>query len=282
MIFISTGGFKDKMAWESSKELTNFGLNNIELSGGIYSKENLNKLKNMKQFASFRIHNYFPPPPQPFVFNLASLNHDTLKKSREHARTALQYANELESPIYSFHAGFLLDPKVEELGKRILKRDLFNRNESIKIFLDSINNLADYSMSQGVELLIENNVLSEKNYKEFKTNPLLMTSADESIFIMENTPINVNLLIDVAHLKVSSNSLNFSPAYFFDQCNQWIKGYHFSDNNGKTDSNDSFDEKSWFWPFIKSDLNYYTIEVYNKPIMFLKELSKLVSKKLEI
>jgi sugar phosphate isomerase/epimerase len=282
MIFISTGGFKNQMAWEITQKYISFGLNNIELSGGLYSSENLIKLKQMKSLTSFRVHNYFPPPSKPFVFNLASLNPDTLERSRKHAIKAIQCANELESPIYSFHAGFLLDPKVEELGKKIRKRNIFNRNESMDIFVDSVNNLAEYAISQGVELLIENNVLSENNYKEFKTNPFLLATDSECVFTMENTPNNVRLLIDVAHLKVSSNSLHFNPVDFLKNCNQWIHGYHFSDNDGKSDSNHSFDEKSWFWPYLRKDLKYYTIEVYNKPISVLKKLSRLVSKKINM
>ena len=65
---------------------------------------------------------------------------------------------------------------------------------------------------------------------------------------MENTNENVNLLIDVAHLKVSSNSLKFNQT-MFEICDPWIKAYHLSDNNGLSDTNEPFSEDAWFWDF---------------------------------
>ena len=43
----------------------------------------------------------------------------------------------------------------------------------------------------------------------------------------------------------------------------WISGYHLSDNDGLEDSNQPFTEDAWYWPYLKNDINYYTIEVYN-------------------
>ena len=63
------------------------------------------------------------------------------------------------------------------------------------------------------------------------------------------------MLIDVAHLKVSSNSLNFNPKVtFLEKLDEWIAAYHLSENDGTSDDNEKFREDSWFWPFLKKDL----------------------------
>ena len=72
MIYISTGGFHNKNAFQASKDLMDAGCTFIELSAGKYSESLLSDLRSLANSANFQIHNYFPPPKNPFVFNLAS------------------------------------------------------------------------------------------------------------------------------------------------------------------------------------------------------------------
>ena len=88
------------------------------------------------------------------------------------------------------------------------------------------------------------------------------------------------MLLDVAHLKVSARSLRFDKYEMFSACDHWIKGYHFSDNDGKSDSNQRVDSGSWFWPYIKNDENYYSLEVYDTDIDELKDQIKITRKAL--
>ena len=41
-----------------------------------------------------------------------------------------------------------------------------------------------------------------------------MGDPEETLKIMKNSPNNIKLLVDVAHLKVSANSLNYNQIYF--------------------------------------------------------------------
>jgi sugar phosphate isomerase/epimerase len=278
MIFISTGGYKSSVASNTAEQFLKGGIKSIELSGGTYS-DNLKKdLLKLKKKIFFQVHNYFPPAELPFVFNLASTDEEISKKSYDHAINAINWAQELGGTTYSFHSGFLIDPKPEELGKKINKRNLYNREHALEKFIFNVNRLSDYADSKSISLLIENNVLSNNNIIEFDDNPLLMTSPLECKYVMENTDENVNLLIDVAHLKVSSNSLKFNPQTMFEICDPWIKAYHLSDNNGLSDTNEPFSEDAWFWDFLKKDINYYSIEVYNKNIEDLVRLRNMTKK----
>ncbi len=281
MIFLSTGGVSDQPAWKTSKLFENQGIESIELSGGLPDRNHLEKLKSLSERLTFQIHNYFPPPEEPFVFNLASVDREIGQTSLRHVETAMHWAIELGRPIYSFHGGFLLDPKVNELGKRIGNRGLFNRIDAMHLFLERVNLLANRASELGVELLIENNVLSANNAIEFKDPPFLLLTDDECVELMQQTPNNVNLLIDVAHLKVSARSLNFDKINFLKRCDQWIRAYHLSDNNGRQDSNEPVDNNSWFWPYLKRDLDYYSLEVYNKTPVELAQQYELAKKCLE-
>jgi sugar phosphate isomerase/epimerase len=281
MIYISTGGFKYQTAYKTSKFLAENGFLAIELSGGIYEKNQLKKLKDLqtKYDIQFKVHNYFPPPLNPFVFNLGSLNKDIARLSIQHVKNAIDYSKELRSDVYSFHAGFLLDPGVSELGETISSRQLYDRTEAMKVFIERVNDLSIYALSKKVSLLIENNVISSSNYKQFFGDPLLMTNKSECIYIMENTPSNVNLLVDVGHLKVSSQSLGLDAILFLTKCKKWIKAYHFSENNGMEDENKEFDSNSWFWPHIINGLDYYSLEVYTSSLNVLSGQCELAEAK---
>ena len=271
MINISTGGQKFNSGYDISLEYIKSGIKHIELSGGKYDNDQLSKLVKLKNEASFQIHNYFPPPEKPFVLNLASLNSDIAKLSIEHIKKGINWAYELESFVYSFHAGFLLDPKINELGRKVSSQKLFNREESTLRFIERLNEIDNYAKTKGVKLLIENNVLSKKNFDQFGCDPFIMANEVDFLKIMKNTSKNVELLIDLAHLKVSANSLGFDPIKFLINTDKWIKAYHLSDNDGTRDSNEPISKNSWFWPYLKKNVSYHTLEVHNKSSQELYE-----------
>jgi sugar phosphate isomerase/epimerase len=279
-IYISTGGFNRIPAYKSVKKLINYGAKNIELSGGTYSSDNIKKLRAYKKKINFQIHNYFPPPKIPFVLNLASQNSLIAKRSFKHIETSIKKCKQIGSNYYSFHAGFLCDIKVNELGKKIVKKKLFNRKESISIFLKRVKKLSILAKKNRIMLLVENNVLSNNNLKEFKSNPLLMCDPKETLKIAKQFPLNVKLLIDVAHLKVSAKTLNFDPKDMFNKCEKYIGGYHLSDNDGKSDSNMPFSNNAWFWKHLNKKINYLSVEVYNLNKKKLLNLKKIVLQKL--
>ena len=279
-IYISTGNYSKLPADKTSEKLIASGIDAIELSGGSYSSNTIENLCKLKKKASFQIHNYFPPPKIPFVFNLASQDKEVLKLSLNHAYHAIDCCLKLGAKYFSFHAGFLCDLQVNELGKKIKRRKLYNRKKSVDIFLEKISLISKKAENNGIKIMVENNVFSQINKKEFLDNPLLMCDAKECLQIMNQVPKNVKLLIDVAHLKVSSNSLGFNPVTMINECSYYAGGYHLSDNNGFSDTNDSFLENAWFLKYLRTDLEYYSIEVYGKPINEIIKLKDIVKQKL--
>ena len=250
-IYFSTGGYKNQNTFDVVNDLVSKGINCIELSGTSYSPNNIEKLIEFLPIAKFQIHNYFPPPKIPFVINLASMNQDIYQKSLDHIFYAIENCNKINSTNYSFHAGFLCDINVNEIGKGVKKKILQNRKDTISLFIDRLKIVSEKAKKHGVNIMIENNVLSKKNLDIFSDNPFLMCDSTECKQIISNTPDNIKLLLDVAHLKVSANSLNFEYKEFFEKCDELIGGYHLSDNDGLSDSNKVYDENSWFWKFIK-------------------------------
>ena len=276
-IYISTGGYSSLSADKSSEKLIEADINSIELSGGIYSKNTIDNLCKLKNRAKFQVHNYFPPPKIPFVLNLASQNSDILNLSLSHVDYALDCCLKLGATYYSFHAGFLCDLKVSELGSQIKKRKLYNREKSIDYFLKSVSSISKKAENKGIKIMIENNVLSTKTKNEFHGNPLLMCDAEECVKIIKQVPQNVKLLLDVAHLKVSAKSLGFDPIEMMKKCDDCVGGYHLSDNDGLSDTNETFLKDAWFLKYLKPDLDYYSMEVYEKSTNKMKKLIDIVN-----
>lgn len=262
MICCSTGGFPDEPGWRVARRLAAAGARGVELSGGAYDEDMLARLKESNADVELRLHNYFPPPEHPFVFNLASLNDEIRRRSLDHATKAIRWSAELGSPVFSFHGGFLYDPGLSELGKPFEGGTLYDRTCGRERFLESVEGLAVYGRAKGVSLLIENNVLTASNRDRFDENPLLMVDVDQCEDIISRTPDNVRLLVDVAHLKVSAVTLGFDPVEFLSECRGGIGGYHLSDNDGRIDDNRPVTPDSWFWSYLKPDLEYYCLEVY--------------------
>ena len=107
-----------------------------------------------------------------------------------------------------------------------------------------------------------------------------MTEYKEAIKIMKKTKDNVNMLLDVAHLKVSSKTQKLSKTNFLKKCHKWIRAYHLSDNEGINDTNDDLKNHSWFWKYLKKDVLYYSLEIKFKNLKNLKNQIKLANLKI--
>ena len=266
MIYVSTSGIKKKISLINLVKLFNDNeIYNIELSGGKYEKDIYKKLKIISKYNNIIFHNYFPVPKKPFVINLASNDHKKRKLSINHVKNSIKLLNKLHIKTFSVHGGFLFDPPEKKLGKNFMKIELQNRNKCIEIFVKSLKELSLYAKKYNVEILLENNVLTKENYSTFGANPFLMVDYIECLKIMKKTPKNINMLVDVGHLKVSAKTLKFSKRNFIINCRKWIKAYHLSDNDGYMDTNNAITKNSWFIKLIASKkIKFYSLEIKHK------------------
>ena len=210
------------------------------------------------------MHNYFPPPKEDFVINIASLNTEIYEKSISHCLNSIRLSKKLGADRYSIHAGFLIDPGVKEIGvgKNLKKKQLYDINLATKKMLYSIK-LFNKEAGNDLKIYIENNVISKKNYEKYQNNPFLLTTRNDYENLSKS--INFNLLLDVAHLKVSSNTLgrNFKEDldFLFDKTDY----LHLSSNDSLEDTNNNILSDKNLVEFLKvKDLKEktLTLEVY--------------------
>ena len=237
MIYISSFCIKAKTVRESIERLASLGYRRIELSGGMAKEEDMTRtlLSLKKDFGVDLIcHNYFPPPPENFVLNLASLDDGIFRKSVDHFKKAVELSQQLEAPVFGLHAGFFMDIPVEQIGKQIKLQKLYDQQACFDRFCKGFEEIK--RRSGKIKLYVENNVLSATNYKEFGgVNPLMLTSFADYIELKKR--LDFELLLDVGHLKVSAQTFNFN--FQKELKNFWPQSdyIHISDNDGLGDSN---------------------------------------------
>jgi sugar phosphate isomerase/epimerase len=267
MMYVSSSCVKATGIKEAVEELHAFGFNNIELSGGTrpYSAMTDDLLALKKKGINFLCHNYFPPPTENFVLNLASLNEDIYKRSMDHVNKALELSFVLGADRFAVHAGFLIDIPLAEVGKSVSSTKLFDTKEAMARFVEAIKILQKKAQYNNVVLYIENNVLSDTNFSNFgRTNPFFICTKKDVEEIRQLVP-GVKILADLAHLKVSCKTLglNFEEeAGFFVSNTDYI---HLSDNDGLSDSNKEITKDSELLNLLqKMDLKnkIITFEVY--------------------
>jgi sugar phosphate isomerase/epimerase len=202
------------------------------------------------------VHNYFPPPTEPFLLNLASQDKGNLRRSLDHCRTAIDLSSELGSGIYAAHGGFGADLGPALLGnpeaQAALPEDRFVPYERIyATLLESVRTLCAYGHKQGVRFLIENNVLSPLN-GERGHRLIPMAHPRELLRLAEEVgDPNFGLLIDVGHANVSASALQFDRDEFIAMLAPHIAAFHLSDNDGVLDQNLPFKKDAWFMRYLR-------------------------------
>lgn len=267
MIYISSSCVKHSKIKDSVQELVKNGFKNIELSGGTeYYKDFENDLLELKDKynLNYRCHNYFPPPKKHLVLNLASLNDNIYTQTFNHLKSAIELSSRLEATSFGFHAGFFLDIKVSEIGKKLSKGSLFDKQDSISRFCHGFKELK--MLAGDIELYIENNVYSVTNAKTYNNeNIFMLTNYEEYKDLKEM--IDFKLLLDVAHLKVSSSTLNLD---FEDELSKMISSsdyIHISDNDALQDLNNMLQKDSDLVKLLKKQNlknKDFTLEIYDE------------------
>ncbi len=248
MIYASTSCLKNpsnviRVLEEYEKE----GIENVEL-GSVHSNFDISKLKRFD--FNFLIHNYFPPPKNPFNFNLASQNLTIRNKSINLAKKAIDLCQKINSPIYTFHAGFTVDP--EKLGSKFSRKNIVNRETAISTYIESLGDIIEYSKKNSVKIAMEPNVVQKFNLIKNKNKLSLFADIDELKYLYKFiNKKDLGLLLDLGHTNVTATWLNFNRDEFVDFCKNKTLAVHISNNDGKKDQHKALTKDCWHLSKLK-------------------------------
>lgn len=269
-IYFSSGAFGYRSSKKLIEQATTYNVDHIELSSGMtYSPDFLQPIREAKDPITWLVHNYFPPPKVPFVLNLASVDDEIRQQSIAMCQHAIDLCVEFGAPFYSVHSGFVLPLTPDDLGKperqaEIARNLNINYEDAYSIFVETVRFINDYAKERGIQLLLENNVMSPLSIGS-SPNQLLMTQPNEfDRFFSDINDSNCGLLMDVAHLKVSANAHQFDCVQALKQATPHIRCLHLSDNDGIYDNNQPITASSWFLSSLPDFQDVpIVIEVYN-------------------
>ena len=242
MIYASTNCLKNprdiiRVLEEYEKE----GIENVEL-GSVHSYFDILELK--KFHFNFLIHNYFPPPKIPFNFNLASQNNTIRRKSINLAKKAIELCQKINSPIYTFHAGFTVDP--EKLGSKFSRNNMINREAALSTYIESLGEIIEFSKKNSVKIAMEPNVVQKFNLVKNENPLLLFAEIDEIKYLYKFVcKKDLGLLLDLGHTNVTATWLNFNRDNFVKFCKDKVLAIHISNNNGKKDQHKGLTNDCW-------------------------------------
>ncbi|MGE4297186.1 MAG: sugar phosphate isomerase/epimerase family protein [Desulfovibrionaceae bacterium] len=236
-LFVSSVASGERSVERAVTSLVAHGFYSVELTGGHDFVDGLGDTLVLLQHelhAHFMVHNYFPPQRADFVLNLASLDPTVADNSMRLCREAIGMAQLLGSNAYSIHAGFYLDPKVSDLGKGFTGRIVASRDAAMSVFCERLTRLsADYP---DMTFYLENNCYTQKAHSRYGDVPhSMLCTFNDFMELKENIPFK--LLLDVAHLYVTSKSLGLSFEREYAQFVDHAEYIHISDNDGRSDLN---------------------------------------------
>lgn len=267
MIYASTSCLKNPQdVFRVLDEYEKAEIENVEL-GSVHSNFNVNELKKFN--FNFLIHNYFPPPKTPFNFNLASQNKTIQKKSINLAKKAIDLCYKINSPLYTFHAGFTVDPP--KLGAPFPREKIPERSKTVETYIESLDKIVRYAYDRGIKIAMEPNVVQKFNLVDNMNKLCLFAEFDEiNIILKLFSKKELGILLDLGHTAVTAHWLKYDKDEFVKKCKRRVLAIHISNNNGKQDQHKPLTKNCWaltqisFFkniPIILETMNLSTTEI---------------------
>ena len=287
--FLSTSCFRGEKLFNAIEKCGELSDKKVEISAP-HPYETLDELKKIfktfvKKDYNFVFHNYFPTPKKSFVLNIASSDQDTIKSCGEMCESVIELSPFANSNLYGIHAGYLSKATVAKDGNFKFDDLEPNYKNSLKNATTFVNSIHAKFKNKNINLVIEN------LFPSISRRSSLFCSLDEIKEFMSLIPKDVGLLLDLGHLNISSNLLEFDKNIFLekflDLFGHRLLEVHISENNGVKDEHLAVRKNSWQLKAIKniyevkpslSKNRVYCLEARNSKINDLKISLSLINK----
>jgi sugar phosphate isomerase/epimerase len=219
-------------------------LKNVELGATHSYRDGLEPHRFRRYGFNLIPHNYFPPPSERIVVNLASQDATILERSRRQIKRSIDFCQALGTDFFSFHSGFRLEP--DEHYRLRANGSAAPYEAAFATFVESVKEINSHAQEKGVRIAIENHGMPEKDLSRGKNLTYMLCEAWEFERLWAAVPsANVGMLLDLGHLKLASQSLGFDKEEFLDRVKERVLSVHVHDNNGRADEHGEVTEGSW-------------------------------------
>jgi sugar phosphate isomerase/epimerase len=230
----------------------------------------------------YLVHNYFPVPKESFVVNIASLDENIHQRSIKHIKDSIDFCSKINARLYTFHPGFLTDPKGSNPSNQ--NYDFQWDNEFLKKanyemawerMVVAFQEIIHYAREKQVTIAFE----TEGSFH--KKDHLMMQQPKEYerfLKLFSSDAIGINL--NIGHLILAANTFGFSYQTFVDLIADYVVAMELSHNNGVEDQHLPLQSDGWYWSLIL-DKRFSEVkkilEFRNTNILKIKETLQLFS-----
>jgi sugar phosphate isomerase/epimerase len=272
-LYLSSSFMKTERIGDVLELMAQEGIRNIELSGGTSPESRT--LETLRQCRSdlqvrYQIHNYFPPEPLNLVLNIADPDPAARARCVAFIARSMDLAAELGLKLYSVHAGYLSHLRIGADGETFepAASHGLSRREGQRIMTETVLKLGEMARSRGIRLAIENLFPLDAEAGDFS----LLCRPEEIFSFLEEIAEGdeIGLLLDLGHVHISAEVLEFEEASFIEELSRrWkhkLYAIHLSHNHGRFDDHLPIPARSWLSDLLgMMDLTQVpvTVEVRN-------------------
>ncbi len=228
MILVSTSSSGQRDIHKALDFFKDININNIEIGAFHKPVGDLNKIIQFKKEnnTNFTVHAFFPPSTPPMMLNFGSDDPELLKKYISFSKNSLEFCRKIDALMYSIHTGY--ECEVDHMampkeGKKSSNETIFNNTKN------SIIELAEYADSYGLKIAFENH--SSMDREMYFSRPEDLLKLHKAI-----GKKNAGFLLDLGHLNIASNKLNFNLKEALEKMKDHIFQFHIHYNEGDWDN----------------------------------------------
>ncbi len=280
-LYVSTTFLNDNISLkESLSLLEKIGISAVEIGSNHCYESNYSYVKDYS--FEYLVHNYFPVPKESFVVNIASLDENIYQRSIKHIKDSIDFCSKINARLYTFHPGFLTDPK----GSNLSNQNYDFQWESVRLkttsyeaawerMTDAISEIAPHACNRKVPIAFE----TEGSFH--KKDHLMMQQPKEYERFLNFFPLDaIGINLNIGHLILAANAFEFSYKTFVDIVADYVVAMELSHNNGVEDQHLPLQSDGWYWPLIldkRFENTYKILEFRNTSILTIKETLLLFS-----
>jgi sugar phosphate isomerase/epimerase len=258
------------------------GIKSIELGSNHCYEEHYDYLSDFS--FQYLVHNYFPIPEESFILNIASFDEKIRNRSIQHIKKAIDFCHEIGGHLYTFHPGFLTDPKGSNISHQNYdfqwdenQLQGINRIKAKDLMYSTLDEVVKYAQSKNIKIAIETEgSLNKKDH-------LLMQRPDEyEEFMTKYSSSDIGINLNIGHLNLAAGAFQFEREDFVDIIKDYIVAMELSHNDGIEDQHLPLQPNGWYWDTImdpRFEHVYKILEFRNTPISEIVNNIKLIQEK---
>ena len=254
----------------------------VELGSNHCYEENYRYLSSYN--FEYLVHNYFPIPQKSFVVNIASFDQEIRTMSIKHIKRAVDFCEKINAKLYTFHPGFLTDPKGSNQTNNNYdfqwdenQLGMTSYSKAKALMFQALDKVVAYAKSKNIKIAIETEgSLNKKDH-------LLMQRPEEyDEFMIKYSSGEIGINLNIGHLNLAANAFDFNRQDFVDLIQNYIVAMELSHNDGLEDQHLPLQPGGWYWDLINDRRfkdTFKILEFRNTPISEIVKNIQMIQEK---